>query len=93
MRETSEVAAAARRMIGAVGLRVAGEDPQDLTLLVGLRAHVDLALQCAVDGQRAKGVTDVAIGEALGMTRQAVQQRWPRPPGSPTGGGARYVRR
>lgn len=89
MRETVNVAAAAERMIRAVGRRVGQEDPTDLGHLLSMRASLDLALWEAVCGLREGGHTDKAIGEALGMTRQAVQQRWPRAE-RVVGAGARY---
>lgn len=90
MRDTSDVAGGARRMIRALGERVAEEDPADLRLLLRLRVELDRAMAVAVDGLRAGGHTDGDIGEVLGMSRQAVQQRWPRTVRR-IGAGARYV--
>ena len=78
MRETSEVAQAARRMIRSVGNRLAEQDVEDLAMLDHLEAAVQLARADAIEGMRQHGITDREIGEQLGMTRQAVQQRWPR---------------
>lgn len=83
----------ARRIIAALGRQAQEGDPDDLRMLTALAAHANLELGKAVQAQRASGYTDVQIGEVLGMTRQAVQQRWPRPAGSPVGAGARWVRR
>lgn len=82
-----------RRMITALGREVSEGDPDDLKHLRAIKDHSELELGKAIHAQRRLGYTDVAIGEALGMTRQAVQQRWPREPGSPVGAGARWVQR
>ena len=92
MRETREVAAAAERMIRAVGERVGMEDPEGILYLSKLSQACDKAAARAVEGLRQGGHTDKAIGEALGMTRQAVQQRWPRTE-RVVGAGARYQAR
>jgi hypothetical protein len=65
-------------MVMALGRRVGEEDPGDLRYLDSLDSALAAARALAVDGLRRGGATDVQIGEALGMTRQAVQQRWPR---------------
>lgn len=83
----------AKRVITAIGNDIAAKDPADLHDLIVIQVHARLELARAVQRQRLAGATDVQIGEALGMTRQAVQQRWPRPEGSPVGAGARWVRR
>lgn len=62
------------RMIGAAGRTVAEYDPDQLVRLANLRNHVDAALVIAVAGQRASGMTWASIGDALGVTRQAVIQ-------------------
>jgi hypothetical protein len=90
MRETAEVFGAAKRMVRALGIRVACEDPDGLRHLLDLHAEIDAATFRAVTGLRQSGYTDVQIGEQLGISRQAVQQRWPRP-GGVTGAGARYL--
>lgn len=77
-RETPEVVGAARRLIRVVGKRIATEDPDDLLLLGDLEREVRQAWQVAIDGIRRSGFTDREIGEVLGTTRQAVEQRWPR---------------
>lgn len=76
MKETSEVAGGAQRMIRAVGERIA--DTHELAYLERLEAAIVSARAVAVESLREAGYTDVAIGEELGMSRQAVQQRWPR---------------
>lgn len=91
MRETSDVAGAAVRMVRALGKRAGQEDPEDLRELLRVRAELDAAMGAAIEGLRAGGHNDIAIGEVLGMSRQAVQQRWPRTVRR-VGAGARYVR-
>lgn len=73
---TAEYVESVSRMIRAAGRRVAGADPDDLARLVALRAALDDAIQVAVDGQRAAGVTWRWIGEATGTTPQAAVQKW-----------------
>lgn len=92
MRETHEVVAAANRMIRAVGKRVAQEDPTSLAYLGLMEQRIDEARRMAIEGLRVTGYTDKDIGEALDMTRQAVQQRWPRSE-RVVGAGARWRRR
>lgn len=77
-RETPDVTEATGRLIRAIGQRVATEDPEDLALIVQLEQEVRQAFAVAVNGIRASGFTDREIGAALGTTRQAVEQRWPR---------------
>jgi hypothetical protein len=77
-RETPEVVNATCRLIRVVGQRIATEDAADLRLLVQLDQELRQAWLTAVAGVRAAGFTDRQIGEALGTTRQAVEQRWPR---------------
>jgi hypothetical protein len=77
-RETPEVVAATRRLVRVVGERIATEDPADLRLLFDLERDLRHAWSTAVSGIRSAGFTDREIGEVLGTTRQAVEQRWPR---------------
>lgn len=77
-RETPEVVAATRRLISVVGKRVATEDADDLKLLLELEQELRHAWANAILGLRRTGFTDREIGQALGTTRQAVEQRWPR---------------
>jgi hypothetical protein len=76
-RETPDVAEATGRLIRSVGKRVATEDPDGLDCLLALQGALVEAWTIAVAGLRASGFTDRAIGEQLGVTRQAVEQRWP----------------
>lgn len=60
------------RMVRAAG-RTAGEyDPDQLARLAAVKDAVDRAMIEAVAGQRAAGVTWQTIGDALGVTRQAM---------------------
>lgn len=77
-RDTPDVAAGVRRMVLALGRRIGTEDPEQLAELAELEAAVAEAWWLAVDGLRETGYSDAAIGRQLGMTRQAVAQRWPR---------------
>jgi hypothetical protein len=78
IREAPEIAASARRLIKALGRRVTGGDPDGLRLLTGLRDGIGGAEQVAVAGLRAQGHSDAALGAELGVSKQAVAQRWPR---------------
>jgi len=65
------------RMISATGARASS----DLDALEGLAlfvAHADGLMHLAVAGLRARGYSDEEIGTALGITRQAVGQRFGR---------------
>jgi hypothetical protein len=77
-RETSDVAEAAGRIVLAVGRRVARQDPEDLDALMSLQAALDRSWRIAIDGLRASRYTDGEIGSHLGISKQAVAQRWPR---------------
>lgn len=92
MAEIAEVAGAARRMVRAVGNRAGVGDPSDLEYLTSLRGTIDESLAQAVDGLRRAGYSDTDIGQALGMRRQSVQERWPRA-GELAGSGHRWAGR
>lgn len=79
-RSDDDVAEAIGRMINAFGRRCAEADPDTGSLLRFLRDRLDEAYAVAVDGWRAAGITDAQIGRELGVTKQAVQKRWPRKP-------------
>lgn len=64
------------RMIDAAGRRVAGYDPDQLARLASLHDNLDRAMVTAIRGQRRTGITWVSIGEALGVTKEAVVQRY-----------------
>jgi hypothetical protein len=79
-RETPDVADAVGRLILTIGRRVADQDPEDLAHLLMLGERLDEAWAFAVAGIRASGFSDTQIGQALGVSKQAVAQRWPRTP-------------
>ncbi|AVT38015.1 hypothetical protein [Plantactinospora sp. BB1] len=74
--ENDEFAAFARRIIRAHGRRVATGDVEALRDLVALSADLDQAIGQAVIGLRAFGYSWAEIGQRLGISRQAAQQRW-----------------
>lgn len=73
---TDEYVASVARMIRAAGRRVGTADPDQLAALARLRRTLDEALADAVAGQRAAGIQWQSMGDALGVTKQAVIQRW-----------------
>ena len=77
-RETPEVSAAVVRLVTAIGRRVADGDPEDLPELVRVERAVAEAFRFGVAGLRAEGRSDAEIGRVLGVSKQAVAQRWPR---------------
>jgi hypothetical protein len=74
--ENDEYAAFARRVLRAYARRVADGDVEALTLMLGLSAEIDTAIAQAVTGLRGFGYSWAEIGNRLGVTRQAAQQRW-----------------
>jgi hypothetical protein len=76
-RATTDVTDGVCRLIRSVGKRVAEEDTDGLEQIMQLDAAVQEALAVAVNGLR-RNYSDRAIGQVLGVTRQAVEQRWPR---------------
>lgn len=65
------------RLIRAVGRRCATADPDTAAYLRYLQLELDEAYTAAVEGWR-RNFSDAQIGRELGVTKQAVQQRWPR---------------
>ncbi|MGC4774913.1 hypothetical protein [Micromonospora chalcea] len=74
--ENDAFAAFARRIIRAHGRRVADGDVEALRDLVALSADLDRAITDAVVGLRQFGYSWAEIGQRLGISRQAAQQRW-----------------
>lgn len=64
------------RTVKKAGERVAFADPDDLARLEGIHDFVECAIATAISGLRQAGFTWESIGEALGTTRQAAQQRY-----------------
>jgi hypothetical protein len=74
--ENDEYGAFVRRAVRAYSVRVATGDVEALRDLVGLAEEVDQAVADAVAGLRARGYSWAEIGDRLGVTKQAAQQRW-----------------
>jgi hypothetical protein len=74
--ENDEYAAFIRRIIRAFAKRVATGDVEALRDMVGLSGLLDEAITEAVIGLRKHGYSWAEIGDRLGITRQAAQQRW-----------------
>jgi hypothetical protein len=72
----ADVAKAIVRQIAALGQRLAEEDAE-LRQLRRIEDALDAAWLEAVNGLRAHGMSDAQIGRELGVSRQAVRQRWP----------------
>jgi hypothetical protein len=66
------------RLIAAVGRRAATADPDAARWLLLLQGALGSSFDRAVAGWRENGFSDTQIGRELGVTKQAVQQRWPR---------------
>ena len=75
--EDDSYAAGVVRLIRKMGVR-ASADLEALKWLAGAAEHARGALAVAVDGCRSRGYSDGEIGAALGITRQAVGQRFGR---------------
>ena len=74
--ENDEYAAFARRVIAAYSRRVASGDIDAIAEMAALADHLDAAIGDAITGLRAIGYSWADIALRLGVTRQAVQQRW-----------------
>lgn len=75
--ENDAYAGAVVRQIKSMGRR-ASTDLEALRWLAGAADYARVVLAMAVDGCRARGYSDGEIGAALGITRQAVGQRFGR---------------
>jgi hypothetical protein len=84
-------AADCRRWINALARNVRNGRVDQLAELAYLEVDLKIAMRNAVAGLRQHGITDGEIAGELGVTRQAVQRRWPEN-GRPTGAGARFLR-
>ncbi|MEU4694333.1 hypothetical protein [Actinoplanes sp. NPDC023714] len=74
--ENDEYAAFVRRIIKGFARRVATGDVEALRDMVGLSGQLDDAISEAVTGLRQHGYSWAEIGQRLGISRQAAQQRW-----------------
>lgn len=75
--DSADVAEGGMRLIGGLAGRGTGGDLEAATLLYSLQAETDLLLRDVVAGLRKAGYNDPEIGRAFGVSRQAVQQRFP----------------
>jgi hypothetical protein len=74
--ENDEYAAFLRRVIRAYSARVATGDIDAITDMAIIADDFDRAMRKAIAGLRRKGYSWADIAQRLGVTRQAVQQRW-----------------
>jgi hypothetical protein len=74
--ENDQYAAFVRRVIAAYSRRIAAGDIDGITDMTRIAAELDNAIAEAVTGLRATGYSWADIAARLGVTRQAVQQRW-----------------
>lgn len=77
-KEIRDYAAFVRRAIRGLARRAVTEDAQALVELDGLRRELDIAMQAAIDGLREQDYSWTEIAAWLGVSRQAVQQRYGR---------------
>jgi hypothetical protein len=77
--ENDEYARFLQRVIRAYSRRVASGDIDAISAMVRLQADLDQATREAITGLRGIGYSWADIGLRLGITRQAVQQRWGTP--------------
>ena len=76
MVENDKFAAFARRIIRAYGKRVSEGDIEALQEFISLEKILHDSITDAVGQLREFGYSWTDIGQRLGMTRQAAQQRW-----------------
>jgi hypothetical protein len=74
--ENHEYGAFVRRVIRAYSRRVAAGDIEAISAMLNTSAEMDTAIQNAITGLRAIGYSYADIALRLGVTRQAIQQRW-----------------
>ena len=77
-RSDEDVVAGVVRLVRAVGKRAAENDPDSGVWLRMLQEELADAFGRAVAAWRRSGFSDADIGRELGVSKQAVQQRWPR---------------
>jgi len=76
-REAPELAAGIMRQIRALGRRI-GDGDGGLSEFRRLKEAIKLAEGEAVAQLRSHGLSDSEIGKELGVSKQSVQERWPR---------------
>ena len=74
--ETRDFGVMVHRMLKAYGARVGHADMEDLEQLVALRTDLDRITAEAIQQLRQTGYSWADVGEVMGVTRQAAQQRW-----------------
>jgi DNA-directed RNA polymerase specialized sigma24 family protein len=74
--ENDEFGAFIGRVIRAYGRRIAGGDIEALRQLLALAQDIETATDNAVEGLRDFGYSWGEIAQRLGVSRQAVHQRW-----------------
>jgi hypothetical protein len=74
--ENDEYAAFLRRVIRAYSRRVAAGDIDAIAEMAALADHLDIAIGDAITGLRSIGYSWADVALRLGVSRQAVQQRW-----------------
>ena len=74
--ENDDYSAFARRVIAAYSRRIGRGDIDAITDMAALADDLDAAIRTAITGLRARGYSWADIGDRLGVTRQAAQQRW-----------------
>jgi hypothetical protein len=77
-RSDEELVDAVLRMLRAIGRRASTADPDGARLLRLVDEELAEAWSVAVAGWRDVGFSDTQIGREMGVTKQAVQQRFPR---------------
>ena len=77
--ENDQYAAFTRRVLRLYGRRIAAGDVDAIADLGSMLTEVETALSRAVSGLRDTGYSWAEIGLRLGVTRQAVHQRWAEP--------------
>lgn len=76
-RALSDRAYGVARQLSALGRDPGEWDVDDLRLIGALEDRVSELRRAVIYGLRDSGFTDKQIGEALGVTQQAVSKRWP----------------
>jgi DNA-directed RNA polymerase specialized sigma24 family protein len=74
--ENDEYAAFVRRVLRAYSRRIARGDIDAIADLSTIAAELDGVMREAVGGLRGAGYSWAEIADRLGVTRQAVHQRW-----------------
>jgi len=74
--ENTDYAGFVHRVLKAHGRRVAEGDIEGLTELVELAEQLDAAITTAITGLRNAGYSWTDIAQRLGITKQAVHQKW-----------------